>query len=165
MLLILFFLIPFMIALSGFFLIRIVKKISIKLERANESHATKTTIYITKNIFIVLISLVSTILILSTIPALKNVAFSLLASSGIIVTAIGFIAQHILSNIISGFFLQTARPFSIGDTIKIDGAQGKVEEILLYYTILRTIENSRIIIPHSLLQTTMIENKGKNEHA
>ena len=165
MTLIIFFLIPCMITLAAFFLIRIVKKVSAQLERIHAAQNIKFTIDITRNILIILISLIGTILILSTIPALKNVAFSLLASSGIIVTAIGFIAQHILSNIISGFFLQTARPFAIGDTIKIDGAEGKVEEILLYYTILRTAEDSRIIIPHSLLQTTMIENKGKNKHA
>ncbi len=148
------------IVIATVILISIVKKISAKLEVLHAAQHTKFTISITKNIFIALISLVGTILILSTIPAFQNVAFSLLASSGIIVTAIGFIAQQLLLNIISGFFLQTARPFVIGDTIKIEGAEGKVEEILLYYTILRTTTSSRIIIPHSLLQTTMIENKG-----
>lgn len=162
------FIAPFTLLITTIFLINLIKKLSARLEKTELKGLSSFQIRFLRNCALAFVGLLGTIFTLSSIPALQNVAFSLLAGSGIIVTGIGFAAQSLFANMMSGFFLQAARPFAIGDIIRIENpsgsskAEGKVEEITLCYTILRTEKQSRIFIPNSTLQTTIIENKGKN---
>ena len=43
--------------------------------------------------------------------------------------AIGFGAQNLFNNLISGFIIIFSRPFKVGDIIEIDGTNGTVEDI------------------------------------
>ena len=52
------------------------------------------------------------------------------------------------------------KPFVIGDVVNVisQGVTGTVEDITLRHTVLRTIENKRIIIPNSTMNTSIVEN-------
>lgn len=81
----------------------------------------------------------------------------LLTAAGIFTVAIGFAAQTSISNIISGLFLLIDRPFSIGDTVKIDQTLGSVLSIDLLSTRVRTFDNLVVRIPNEvLLKSTII---------
>lgn len=92
---------------------------------------------------------------------LNNLALSLLASSGVVVLVVGFAAQEAFSNIVSGFFISFFRPFSIGHLVSLpsNNISGTIEDITLRHTVIKTIENSRIIVPNSIINKAIIENK------
>jgi small-conductance mechanosensitive channel len=97
--------------------------------------------------------------IISLIPELKALAYSLFAGAGIFLAIIGLAAQQAFSNIISGIFIVLFRPFRVGDQIKVGSlGYGIVEDITLRHTILNNFENKRIIIPNSVISIETIVN-------
>jgi small-conductance mechanosensitive channel len=93
-----------------------------------------------------------------TMPNFRALAGSLLAGAGIFAVAIGFAAQHALSNVVSGVFIVIFKPFRINDRLSIQTHQGVVEDITLRHTVIRNFENRRIIIPNSLISNEIIVN-------
>lgn len=61
----------------------------------------------------------------------------LLASAGVLGAVIGFGAQSIIKDFISGAFIIIENQFRVGDDVEIDGAIGKVEHITLRSTVVR----------------------------
>ncbi len=95
------------------------------------------------------------------IPGLDKIGKTLLASAGIMAAAIGFASQQAFSNIISGIFLVMFKPFRVGDFIRIDEQHyGTVEDITLRHTVIRNIENRRVIIPNSVISSQTITNSN-----
>lgn len=92
---------------------------------------------------------------------LNELALSILASSGVVVLVVGFAAQEAFSNIVSGFFISFFRPFSIGHLVSLpdNNITGTVENITLRHTVIKTIENNRIIVPNSVINKAIIENR------
>ena len=74
---------------------------------------------------------------------------SVLAGLGVAGIAVGFAAQETLSNFISGITLLIERPFRIGDWVDLGGQTGKVEEISLRTTRIRTRDNAMISLPNA----------------
>lgn len=68
---------------------------------------------------------------------------------GAIAIGVGFGAQNLINNFISGFIIMGERPINIGDLIDVDGALGMVEEIGARCTRIRTGENIHILVPNS----------------
>jgi small conductance mechanosensitive channel len=91
------------------------------------------------------------------------VAFSVVAPSfqagdlikilGISGVAIGFAFQNILQNFLAGLLLLWAEPFRVGDEIKLDNYEGKVEDIQARATIIETYDGRRVVIPNADLFT------------
>ncbi|MFN8310740.1 MAG: mechanosensitive ion channel family protein [Chitinophagales bacterium] len=94
------------------------------------------------------------------IPQLHTIGKTLFAGAGIIAAVIGFASQEAFSNIISGIFIVIFKPFSVGDHIKLlsNNHVGVVEDITIRHTILKSIENRRIVIPNSLISREAIMN-------
>lgn len=93
------------------------------------------------------------------IPA-KTILDPLLASGGIVAVVVGLAAQETVGNLISGFMIVTFRPFHIGDLIRVNNGEyvGTVVEITIRHTIIETFENTRVIIPNSQMNTSVLEN-------
>lgn len=68
---------------------------------------------------------------------------------GAIAIGLGFGAQNLINNFISGFIIMGEQPISIGDLIEVDGLLGQVEEIGARCTRIRTGENIHILVPNS----------------
>jgi small conductance mechanosensitive channel len=93
------------------------------------------------------------------IPSLRAIAASLLAGAGILAVAVGFASQQALSNIVSGIFIVIFKPFQVNDRITIrDTMTGVVEDITLRHTVIRNLENRRIVIPNSILSNEILIN-------
>lgn len=73
----------------------------------------------------------------------------LLASAGIVGLAIGFGAQTLVKDVVTGFFALVENQFEIGDTVKIADRTGVVELMSLRRTVLRDSDGSLHIIPNS----------------
>jgi small conductance mechanosensitive channel len=94
------------------------------------------------------------------IPALHTIGKTLFAGAGVLAAIIGFASQEAFSNIISGIFIVIFKPFSVGDHIKLlsNNQIGVVEDITIRHTILKSIENRRIVIPNGLISREAILN-------
>ncbi|MFN8275903.1 MAG: mechanosensitive ion channel family protein [Chitinophagales bacterium] len=94
------------------------------------------------------------------IPQLHTIGKTMFAGAGIIAAIIGFASQEAFSNIVSGIFIVVFKPFSVGDHIKLlsNNHVGVVEDITIRHTILKSIENRRIVIPNSVISREVILN-------
>jgi small conductance mechanosensitive channel len=75
----------------------------------------------------------------------------LLAGAGIAGLAIGFGAQSLVKDVISGFFIILEDQIRVGDVVTIAGVGGIVEAISLRTTRLRDIEGRVHIVPNGLI--------------
>ena len=76
---------------------------------------------------------------------------ALLGAAGIVGIAIGFASQTSMSNLISGLFMISEKPFEIGDVIKMETTVGIVLSIDLLSVKIRTFDNQYIRIPNEKL--------------
>ena len=112
-----------------------------------------------------LIYVVGLIVAISRIPQMSRLTTTLLAGSGIVALAVSLSAQESLGNIVSGLFISLYRPFNVGDRIKLvsSGVVGYVESITLRHTTIKTLINTRITVPNSVLNKEIIENSNMVE--
>jgi len=95
------------------------------------------------------------------VPALSSLGKAWLASVGVISVVVGLAAQNTLGNLVAGISLLLYRPFSLGDRLQVTAPTGletgTVESLTLGYTLLRTDDNRRVVIPNSIMasQTTI----------
>ena len=78
--------------------------------------------------------------------------------SGAIAIGIGFGAQNIINNFISGWILMGERPIRIGDLLEINGTLGRVEAINTRSTRIKRTDGVRIVVPNSHLLENMVVN-------
>ncbi len=85
---------------------------------------------------------------------------SILATAGIGGLAIGFGAQSLVKDIITGFFILFEDQFSVGDYIKVGDFEGVVEELGVRVTKLRDFSGELHIIPNSNIGTVTNKTRG-----
>jgi small-conductance mechanosensitive channel len=83
---------------------------------------------------------------------------ALLGAAGIVAVAIGFASQTSVSNIISGLFLISEKPFAIGDVIRIGTTTGIIMSIDLLSIKIRTFDNLFVRIPNEKILTSEVTN-------
>lgn len=95
-----------------------------------------------------------------TIAVFNQLGFNftaLLGAAGILGIAIGFAGQTSMSNVISGIFLISEKPFELGDLIKVGTTTGFVSSIDLLSIKIRTFDNLFIRIPNeSMIKSEVI---------
>lgn len=112
-----------------------------------------------KNAASLIIFTLAIFIIIFTIPELRSLGTTLVASAGVVTAVVAFASQAALSNIISGVFIVIFKPFRVDDIIKLDdGKSGVVEDITLRHTIIRDFQNQRIIVPNSVISAQTIVN-------
>jgi small conductance mechanosensitive channel len=95
-----------------------------------------------------LIGVVVVIAIMMTIKELGLDIGPILAGAGILGLAIGFGAQSLVKDMISGFFILMEDQYRVGDVVEIAGIGGLVEQMSLRITILRDLEGKVHYIPN-----------------
>ena len=88
---------------------------------------------------------------------------SFIAILGAAGLAIGLALQGSLSNFAAGFLLIIFRPFKVGDVIEAAGVTGKVDEIQIFTTTMKTPDNKTIIVPNAKLSGDNIINYSTQE--
>ena len=77
--------------------------------------------------------------------------------SGAVAIGVGFGAQNIINNFISGWILMWERPIRIGDFLELGEDRGEVEAIHSRYTRIRRVDGVRLLVPNStLLENTVV---------
>jgi small conductance mechanosensitive channel len=95
-----------------------------------------------------LLIVISFIAILMILGELGIQLAPLLATAGIGALVIGFGAQSLVRDVISGFFIILENQYRIGDAIEVAGVSGLVESVSLRKTVLRDLEGRVHIIPN-----------------
>ncbi|MGI9344481.1 MAG: mechanosensitive ion channel family protein [Gammaproteobacteria bacterium] len=77
--------------------------------------------------------------------------------SGAVAIGVGFGAQNLINNFISGWILIWERPIRIGDFLEFGEDRGEVEAIHSRYTRIKRVDGVRMLVPNSaLLENTVV---------
>ncbi|WP_372442225.1 mechanosensitive ion channel family protein [Metabacillus bambusae] len=134
------------LAISKIFLFR--GKSPIRISERRENTLSK----LLENILTYVVYFITIIMILEAVNI--NVG-ALLAGAGIVGLAVGFGAQSLVKDIITGFFIIFEDQFSVGDHIRVASFEGTVEEIGLRTTKIKNWTGELHIIPNgSIVEVT-----------
>lgn len=98
------------------------------------------------------------ILVVSVLNEFGFKLSALLGAAGVLGVAIGFASQTSVSNIISGIFLISEKPFVVGDFIEVNKIRGRIESIDLLSLKLRLPDNSYVRVPNETMIKTEVTN-------
>jgi small conductance mechanosensitive channel len=84
----------------------------------------------------------------------------LLAAAGIGAVALGFGAQNLIRDLISGFFLILENQVRVGDVVEVNGTGGEVEQLNLRTIVLRDLEGTVHVFPNGAIER--LANKTKD---
>lgn len=85
----------------------------------------------------------------------------LIATAGIGGLALGFGAQNLVKDVITGFFILFEEQFGVGNYVEIDGVEGIVEEMALRVTKVRDFSGDLHIIPNGEISKVTNKSSGK----
>ncbi|CAI9387689.1 mechanosensitive ion channel family protein [Niallia sp. Sow4_A1] len=101
------------------------------------------------------------ILIITILQLLGIDATAILAGAGIIGLAVGFGAQGLVSDLVSGFFILLEKQLDVGELITIGEFSGTVEQVGLRTTQIRAADGTLHFIPNR--EITQLSNHSRGE--
>ena len=107
---------------------------------------------------------------LSQFEVTKDISKTLMQSGTLLIALVTFAAQHVLSNVISGIAISSAKPFDIGDKVKVIStggsivSEGIIVDINLRHTIIKRYDGQCDIIPNSIMDESIISNTNLIEN-
>ena len=104
------------------------------------------------------------VLLLFLLMALQNLGVDLLpliAGLGIAGAGIALALQGVLGNLAAGLTIIFTKPFRVGEYISVAGAEGQVEDISLFNTVLRHADLSAVVIPNRKIAGEILHNYGE----
>lgn len=139
------------ILISNFFKRRQETRFSLDEKKANTLEA------LFKSILKYLVYFIAVLIIL---PEFGIRTESIIATAGIGGLALGFGAQNLVKDVISGFFVLFEDQYAVGDFVAIDDITGTVEEIGLRITKIRGFKGDLNIIPNGQIEKVTNYTRG-----
>lgn len=93
-------------------------------------------------------------------PHIGSMLAPLFASAGIIGIALGFGAQSLIKDFLSGIFIISENQYRVGDTVDIEGFSGTVELIGTRSTVLRDVDGNVHYFPNGMVQHVINKTMG-----
>jgi small-conductance mechanosensitive channel len=150
----------FLIVILTFFFAKLIDRLlkAYFVLASKKMNIDETTYGLVRRIIVAVVYFSGFLVIIFSIPSLRDLSIALFAGAGFAGIVIGMAAQNTLSNIIAGVALATFRPFRVGDLLTIHGEYGRVTDITLGYTKIRTWDNRRLNIPNHIISDEAIIN-------
>jgi len=82
-----------------------------------------------------------------SIPPIRTLGTTLLASAGVAGIVIGVAARPLFENLIAGVQLALSQPIRLDDTVVVEGEQGQIEEISATFVVVRLSDQRRMVLP------------------
>jgi small-conductance mechanosensitive channel len=101
-------------------------------------------------------------LMLLSIPSIRSVGVTLMASAGLAGLAVGAAAQPLLKNLIAGVQMAFTEPIRLDDVVIVEGEWGRIEEIRLTYVVVRIWDERRLVVPVSQFLEKPFQNWTRN---
>ena len=138
---------------------RVLRRVTERQKRAG-STGSATILSFCRYLAIAAVYFAGFAVIVSNIPALSAGMNKLMAAGGVLAVVGGLAAQEALGSMVSGLMILAFKPFVIGDVVRCvdNDISGVVEEITLRHTAIRTWENKRVIVPNSVMNSSVVEN-------
>lgn len=129
------------------------------IKKKRRKNFTTLLIFIKRIKKLVLYSLM-VLLSLGQFDTFHKFSVTLLSGLGIGSVVLGLAAQESLKDFFGSFALVVGDAFEVGDFVECSnqGVSGTIEDITMRHTIIRTINNRRMIIPNSQMNSFIIEN-------
>ncbi|AEE95566.1 mechanosensitive ion channel family protein [Mahella australiensis] len=144
---------------SGNFIIQRVMEAQSKRKFPMDEKRINTLISILKSILRYAVYFIAIVTILDTLGVPVS---SLIAAAGIGGLAIGFGAQNLVKDVITGFFILFEDQFAVGDYVSIDGINGTVQDIGLRVTKIQGFAGDVNIIPNGSIAKVANFTRGNN---
>jgi len=147
------------ICLGAFFIIRRLAPIAIRRavkrqmkgkRKVEREKRVQTLVRVVTTVSGVGLGILATLLILGQVGV--NI-WAGVAALGIMGVTVGFGTQHLIRDIINGFFIYLENQYNIGDVIRVGSIAGVVEELSLRRTILRDLDGARHVVPNGDIRT------------
>jgi small-conductance mechanosensitive channel len=120
-----------------------------KLSPGIRAQQVRTVSSVLTSVGVFVISFVAALMVLGNLGLHLE---PLLASAGVAGLAIGFGAQTLVHDFINGFFILLENQYDIGDSVRVAGVKGVVEEMTLRHTVLRDDDGTVHTVPNSAIQ-------------
>lgn len=147
------------VAVIGFILIKYIMKLLHKVKSIEKLDQTVARFVLNFIKWVLYVMLIIAVISILGVPMAQVIA--VLASAGV---AIGLALQGALSNLAGGIMLMVMRPFNVGNYIEAGGAEGVVQSINLFYTVLLTIDNKKVTVPNgNLMNSNVINYTAENK--
>lgn len=130
---------------------KFIKKVFLIRMRSPLSHSERRQRTISRLLQSVISYVVYFSAIIGILSSLNIKVAGLLAGAGIVGLAIGFGAQSLVKDVITGFFIIFEDQFGVGDYIKINAAEGTVVEVGLRTTKINGATGEQFIIPNGAI--------------
>lgn len=132
-----------------------------RLEHRNQTLGVRrdiTRVDVFRRIAVMVGALATLAAALTVIPWARQIGVSLFASAGIAGIAVGIAARPVLSNLIAGLQIAFTQPVKLDDVVVVEGEWGWVEEISLFFVVVRTWDLRRLVVPLSHIIEQPFEN-------
>jgi hypothetical protein len=106
-----------------------------------------TRLDVMRRVIVVLGAIATLACALVVVPWARQLGVSLLASAGIVGIAVGLAARPVLANLIAGIQIAFTQPIRIEDAVVVENEWGWIEEIDLFYVVIRIWDRRRLIVP------------------
>ncbi len=140
----------------------LVKSMELKLDLSAadnlRARRRQTRLTIFSRIATIVIVFVTIGLMLLSIPGVRDVGVTLMASAGLAALAVGAAAQPALKALIGGLQMALTEPIRIDDVVIIDGEWGRIEDIRTTYVVVRVWDERRLVVPMSKFIDETFEN-------
>jgi small conductance mechanosensitive channel len=85
---------------------------------------------------------------------------TLIAGAGVVGLAVGFGAQGLVSDVVTGFFILLEKQMDVGDYVTIGGVDGIIEEVGLRTTHIRSFDGTLNYMPNREISTLANHSRG-----
>lgn len=130
------------------------------LSRIIQKHYHRDNLRFILRLKTIIVYIIAVYAVLDLFQPFQTVLKTLLASGGVIAVVFGLAAQEAAGNFINGLMIVMFKPFKIGDLIKINNGElvGTVVDISMRHTVIKTFENTKIVVPNSVIDKAVLEN-------
>ena len=122
----------------------------------------KTQLLILKRVILGLSYLVILSAFLLNFQNLHSLGTGLLTVTGFIGAIGAFASQQSLNRLFSGLQLAFTQPIRIGETVVIENETGTIEEISLFYIVIKLWDGRRLILPTDALMAKSLQNLSRS---
>ncbi|MDE1853335.1 MAG: mechanosensitive ion channel family protein [Thaumarchaeota archaeon] len=132
-----------------------------------EPHLRTTVVFVRRLIVAVVVLVGVGATTFAIFPSAGAAVASIFIAAGFASIVVGLAAQSSLANIFAGMIVSTAQPFRIGDAVLFQMPWGAewcwVEDIRLTFTVLKTWDKRRLVVPNQIFLNQSMVNYDLND--
>lgn len=122
-----------------------------------------TQLGLVRRVVIVGLVVIGSLIALTSLPQVRTVGASLLASAGVLGIVAGIAGQSTLGNVIAGLQVAFSDALRLDDVVVVQGEWGRIEQISLTYVVVKIWDERRLVLPVSYFITTPFENWTRSD--